>query len=133
MNKVVHFIGIIFILYLSYSLFHFLYSNLNYKEGMETATTGNNTIRGIAGNAEEYNASIKAAVIRSQDTLLISKYRKDYENVILNLDDLVNNLMLSAALNIDNTNPQAGLQQISNLNQTKSALNNIMKFIDSSR
>jgi hypothetical protein len=132
MNKVVHFIGIIFILYLGYSLFHFLYSNLNYKEGMETATS-TNSIRGIAGNAEEYNASIKAAVIRSQDTLLISKYRKDYENVILNLDDLVNNLMLSAALNIDNTNPQAGLQQISNLNQTKTALNNIMKFIDSSR
>ena len=132
MNKVVHFIGIIFILYLGYSLFHFLYSNLNYKEGMETATS-TNSIRGIAGNAEEYNASIKAAVIRSQDTLLISKYRKDYENVILNLDDLVNNLMLSAALNIDNTNPQVGLQQISNLNQTKTALNNIMKFIDSSR
>jgi hypothetical protein len=86
---------------------------------------------GVAGNAQTYAANIKTAFIKNQDVLLISKYRTDYENAVLNLDDFINSNMLLTALNIDLTNPNSGLQTLARLNETKSALNNVMKYIDS--
>jgi hypothetical protein len=64
---------------------------------------------------------------------LISKYRSDYETAILNLDDLVNNLMLKTALTVDKDKPNQSLIALSQLQQSKVALNTIMKFIDSSK
>uniref|UniRef100_A0A6C0ERQ4 Uncharacterized protein n=1 Tax=viral metagenome TaxID=1070528 RepID=A0A6C0ERQ4_9ZZZZ len=123
------FIGICFIGYL-------LFRNLNYKEGMSSDASGNNSSSsgssGIAGNASAYAATIKSNVIKNQDVLLISKYRSDYETTILNLDDLVNNLMLTTALNIDPSKPLDGLDKLNKLNESKVALNNVMKFIDAS-
>jgi hypothetical protein len=95
--------------------------------------TSSSTENGIAGNATTYGANIKTQVIKLQDTMLISKYRTDYETAILNLDDLVNNLMLKTALTIDQTKPQNSLAQLSQLQLSKAALNTIMKFIDSSK
>ena len=63
---------------------------------------------------------------------LISKYRSDYETIVLNLDDLVNNLMLGAALNVNPKKPHEALVKLAELNQSKTALNNVMKFIDKS-
>jgi hypothetical protein len=121
------FIGICFVAYL------FL-KNLNFSkfEGM-TDMSGNNidaSQNGIAGNAAAYGATIKSATIKLQDTFLISKYRSDYETVILNLDDLLNNLMLNAALSIDPKKPSEGIQQLIQMNEAKTALNNVMKFVD---
>jgi hypothetical protein len=123
---------------------YFLFRNFNYTlaEGMTTATdaSGNTTTasttsssNGIAGNAASYGAAIKNQNIKIQDTLLVSKYRSDYETVILNLDDLVNNLMLQASLSVDQSKPEAAIKKIVELNQAKVALNNVMKFIDSSQ
>jgi hypothetical protein len=125
------FIGISLVVYL-------LFRNFNYNsqysliEGM-TDASGNAvtpTDNGIAGNAASYGAQIKAATIRLQDTVLISKYRSDYETTILNLDDLVDNLMLRTVLSIDTNNPAAGLKYLADMNQSKLALNNVMKFVD---
>jgi hypothetical protein len=125
------FIGISLVVYL-------LFRNFNYNnqysliEGMTDASgnavtpTGN----GIAGNAASYGAQIKAATIKLQDTFLISKYRSDYETAILNLDDLVDNLMLKTVLSIDSNNPADDLKKLSEMNQAKMALNNVMKFVD---
>jgi hypothetical protein len=85
---------------------------------------------GIAGNAPSYGAQIKAATIKLQDTFLISKYRSDYETIILNLDDQVDNLMLKTVLSIDSNNPADGLKKLAEMNQAKVALNNVMKFVD---
>ena len=63
--------------------------------------------------------------------MLLSKYRADYENVIMGLDDLVDNLMLEKALSITADNTQKSLQELVTLNDSKTALNNVMKFIDS--
>ena len=130
------FIGISLVVYL-------LFRNFNYNnqysliEGMtDASTTGESptavtpTGNGIAGNAPSYGAQIKAATIRLQDTVLISKYRSDYETTILNLDDLVDNLMLKTVLSIDSNNPADGLKKLSDMNQAKLALNNVMKFVD---
>ena len=93
------FAGISFIAYLIFRNLNF--ENLSFKEGMTDASTsetiGSSSANGIAGNAATYAANIKSQVIKLQDTMLISKYRSDYETAILNLDDLVNNLMLKTA------------------------------------
>jgi len=122
------FIGICFVGYL-------FFRNVNFKEGMtsdSTSSTIGSSNYGVAGSAASYGASIKAASIKLQDTTLISKYRKDYENVILNLDSLIDNLMLQTTLTIDTNNPLPSLSKISEMNQAKIALNNVMKFVDSS-
>ena len=89
------------------------------------------TSNGIAGNAASYSAQIKEATIKLQDTFLISKYRSDYETIILNLDDFINNLMLKSALSFDKENPGASLSKLIELQQAKVALNVVMKFVDS--
>jgi hypothetical protein len=132
MNKlfqnIMLFIAIFFVLYL-------LFRNFNYdlKEGM-TDASGNTvtppTKNGIGGNASTYASTIKSANIKLQDTLLVSKYRSDYEQVILNMDDFVNNLMLQTVLNINPSNPQNAVQQLAQLNLAKGALNNVMTFVD---
>jgi len=128
------FAGISFIAYLIFRNLNF--ENLNFREGMTDASgdkTSGSSENGIAGNASTYGANIKTQVIKLQDTMLISKYRTDYETAILNLDDLVNNLMLQTALTIDQSKPQKSLAELSQLQQSKMALNTIMKFIDSSK
>ena len=113
-------------------LIYFIFRNIGVKEGLETSSksTSSSESNGVAGNAAAYAANIKAQAIKLQDTTLISKYRNDYENVIINLDDLVNNLMLQVSLNIDQSKPEAGLAKLAQLNLTKAALNSVMKFID---
>jgi len=103
------------------------YLNRN-KEGLTT----NSTAAGLAGNAAAYNATIKSATIQLQDSLLTSKYQTDYESVILSLEDYFNNQMLNVALNVDTSNPDEAVNKLVALNQAKDALNNVMKFIDSS-
>ena len=61
--------------------------------------TGSSGENGVAGNANQYAGDIKTQVIKMQDTMLIAKYRKDYENTIINLDDYVNYMMLQTILN----------------------------------
>ena len=89
-----------------------------------------NVVNGITGNAAGYAASIKNQVIKLQDTLLISKYKGDYENVIINMHDLVNNLMLQTVLSIDHNNPTNELDVLISLNESNNALNNVMSYLD---
>ena len=122
------FIGICFVLYLFFKNFNFS----GIKEGM-TDASGNSVTpppNGVAGNAASYGATIKAENIKLQDTFLITKYRTDYETSILNLDDLLNNLMLKTSLSIDAKKPADGIKQLAEMNQAKSALNSVMKFVD---
>ena len=123
-------------------LIYYIFRNIDVnKEGLENNKSNTNSSsssisdsssNGVAGNAEAYAANIKAQVIKLQDTTLISKYRSDYENVVINMDDLVNNLMLQATLTIDQSKPEDSLAKLAQLNQAKAALNNVMKFIDKS-
>ena len=135
MNKLlVNLLFIVSICFVSYLLFR----NLDFKEGMTTnstttTSTTTSTSNGIAGSAQNYAANIKATTIQNQDMLLISKYRKDYENVILNLDDLINTMMLQTALSVKNTDPMSSLKKLNELNSARGALNSVMKFVDASK
>ena len=123
----------------SYILYSILYPNpYSIMEGMSmddvsstsTSTLSTSTSNGIAGNAAAYGANLKAQAVKAQDSFLISKYRTDYENVVINMDDLVNNLMLQTTLSIDPAKPQEALGKLVMLNNAKAALNSVMKFID---
>jgi hypothetical protein len=135
MNKeVVNFLIFISICFIAYLLFRNLNLNVNFREGMtnNTDASGNPVSNGIAGNAATYAANIKSNTIQLQDTLLVSKYRSDYETSILNLEELINNMMLQTTLSIDMNNPQQGLTKLNTLSQAKSALNGVMLFLDQS-
>ena len=65
--------------------------------------------------------------------LLISKYRKDYENVIIEIDDLIGYNMLKLILNMNASSNEALITSLNNLNTLKNAkdsLNITMKFLD---
>ena len=109
---------------------YLIFVNLPFKEGMTTDSSGNTISNGLAGNAAAYAATIKAESIKLQDMLLISKYRKDYENVILNLEDLISNMMLQTALSVNTSSPEQALTKLNNLYQSKNALNDVMAFVD---
>lgn len=122
------------------SLIYFVFTNINVNitEGManneeNTSSSGIST-NGIAGNANSYAAQLKNESIKMQDTLLISKYRKDYENVIINMDDLINNMMLNTILNYKQTGDLNKdvemIDRLNKLNNAKTSLNSVMKFID---
>ena len=120
------FLAICFVVYI-------LFRNIKFKEGMTADASANNLQNtGIAGNAAAYAAQIKALTIKLQDMLLISKYRSEYETVILNLDDLINNLMLKTALSVDKDKPDEAILKLTQMGQAKTALNSVMKFVDAS-
>ena len=100
------------------------------KNALNKNALNRNASNGIAGNAASYAASLKASTIKSQDTLLIGKYRSDYESAILNLDDLINNLMLKTSLSVNQNNPIEDIIKLGQMQQAKVALNSVMKFVD---
>jgi len=133
-------VGTLFVLFIIYLVYNVIY----FKEGLENAPSASaNTISsssslsGIAGNATTYAANIKQKTINLNDTLLISKYKKDYESIIVNLDDLLNSVMLQTVCNIDTSavNVPAKLVEsmkiLNELSVSKEALNKVMKFVDS--
>ena len=130
------FIGFCFLIYLVNKFLTYNQNNLSYMEGMTTDGSNNvpsSTTNGVAGNAASYAAQVKAAAVKIEDQLLIPKYRTDYENVILNLDEFVNDLMLQTALNVNPNNPLTTITQLSQLQQAKAGLNSVMKYVDSSK
>jgi hypothetical protein len=120
------FIGIILALY------YFLFRNNNaeiYIEGMENRRPTQN---GIASNADTYIESIKQMNTKLKDELNTSNadYRKKYENIVLEIDNLLNQLMLKGTLSIDKSKPEGSILRIAQLNEARAALNNVLKFID---
>lgn len=94
-----------------------------------------NLTSGSGANAEKYAATIKSLTIKMQDELLIGKYRKDYENAIINLDDFVSMLMLKQVLSLkpNDGNPKANIEMLASLTvlkNSKDALNSTMTFLD---
>lgn len=133
-------LGTLFVLFVSYLVYSTFF--LKKREGLETATaTASSSIsssNGIAGNAATYAATIKQKTVNLNDTLLISKYRKDYETQILNVDEFVNSMMLKTVATIDTgsaNTPSKMIESMKLLNElsaAKESLNKVMKFVDSS-
>jgi CHASE3 domain sensor protein len=126
----------LFIFVMVLCVIYYVFSYMNNVSNIEGLTNNDSTTQtsssnnGIAGNAASYSASIKNMSILTKDKLLISKYRADYENIILSYDDYVNSLMLEKLLD-GSKDQMKKLSDIATLNQSKTALNAIMKFVDS--
>ena len=123
-----------FIIYMAVNMFHLqtkVIEGLTTDSDSETTTAPSS---GEAGSAASYAAAVKAQVVKLQDELLISKYRKDYEAAIINLDDYFGFSMIRLALNLKmNDDNKANFEIIGKLNALKGArdaLNATMAFLD---
>lgn len=104
------------------------------REGMESGS-------GSGGLSETYAAALKARVVLLQDELILSKYRKSYEEAIINLSDLIGFSMVKQAMNMnlvekeegEEAGLQEGLGRLNTLNEARSSLNETMKFLNSVR
>ena len=123
----------VFIIYMTLKMFNLQTQVI---EGLTNpdGTTTSSSSSGEAGNAVSYAATIKSHVVKLQDELLISKYRKDYEAVIINLDDYIGYLMIKLTLNMNLSGDMAtNIKAIENLNilrHSKESLNSTMTFLD---
>jgi hypothetical protein len=122
-----------FIVYLVLKMFHIK----PLKEGLENqsdSTSIDVNLTGVAGSAANYASGIKSKTVQLQDTILIPKYRSDYENVIINMEDYLSILMLEQVLSFNpNDNLKTTMDRVNAINSLsngKKSLNEIMTFID---
>lgn len=111
----------------------FAYSQYTIIEGLENKSASSDD--NIAGNAGTYSSNLKASSVKILDKFLISKYRTDYENAIINADDYISAIMLQQVFKMDLTNPDSRpnidiLTTLSQLQNAKTALNSVMTFVD---
>jgi len=110
-------------------LAHFTIKYLNMAtdtiEGLENREE--NTGMGIG--AKDTASKIKSLSVGLTDKLLVPKYKKDYETLIINAEEYINALMLSKVLAAGNEDVYA-LLVLGQLKQAKDALNDVMKYVD---
>jgi hypothetical protein len=132
-------VGIVFIIgFLIFLATKSLKLHMNLMEGL-TNPTDASVKSGIGASANSYASSLKNKATQMQnDVLLLSNkdYKKDYENIVLYMDDYVNALMLKTVLSInvnaDNASDNIeNIKTLNELNSAKASLNNVMKFVDS--
>jgi hypothetical protein len=110
-------------------------------EGLTTlsGTNSNNNLgssfNGIAGNASTYAKKIENLTAKLIDGMLIPKYRSDYEEVLLHLENFHNANLLNKLLNYNLNDPTKSSEELSDIvkhhDNVVQSLNNAMKFLDS--
>jgi len=142
------FLKIIGIIVLVSFIVFIIYKSLNlqktfFKKTIEGMTNSSSTSTsanvsssgvGVGANAASFSAKLSGLNTQNLDTLLISKYRTDYETSIINMEEYINILMLNLVLNADTTSQESitkTLNNIGTLNTGMAALNNVMKYVDS--
>ena len=95
------------------------------------AGKGGSNATGVASNAAAFAASVKTALTKQQDLLLIAKYKTMYESTLHELDELLHTHMLSVALSLDPAQPDAGFQHLSQLHQTQQSIQALFEYVGS--
>ena len=108
-----------------------VFKERGFQEGLETQNNSSNDNKTVAEGAKMHAVTLKTVSDGLSNKLLVDKYRADYETVILNTDDIIDRLMLLNVLTIDNKDPYPALEKLVMLNQSKVALDRVMKFVDS--
>jgi hypothetical protein len=123
-------------MYIMYYLVnYFTSSQYSIIEGMTNAPTASSYANNIGAAAVTYANNIKAATTNNLDAMLVSKYKKDYETTLINMDDYVSTLMMQQVQSMNLSNPDQSknienLTKLANLQQAKTALNTVMTFVD---
>ena len=73
-----------------------------------------------------------------KDILNIDKYRTDYENTIIQMDDYLGSLMLSELMSLDPTSIKEtamlnNLEKINKLQEGRNNLDLLMKYLDTQK
>jgi len=130
-------IGIIivcfFIIYIVMKMFQLQTKVIEGLTNDDGTTSSSNASSDEVATVESYAAAIKAQLIKLQDELLISKYKKKYEDVIIDLDDYIGYLMIKQVINMKLGDMVSNIQDIDNLNilkNSKDSLNAAMVFLD---
>jgi hypothetical protein len=130
-------IGIIivcfFIIYIVMKMFQLQTKVIEGLTNDDGTTSSSNQTSDKVATVESYAAAIKAQLIKLQDELLISKYKKKYEDVIIDLDDYIGYLMIKQVINMKLGDMVSNIQDIENLNilkNSKDSLNAAMVFLD---
>lgn len=90
-----------------------------------------------AKGASQFATQIKSIVEKLKTSISVKQYKKDYEAVIMNLDDYISYSMLDLACTINPNTPLGDesnvniIHKLNTLKQGKDSLNDIMKFVDS--
>jgi hypothetical protein len=103
-------------------------------EGMATGTSTTAT----PNDKDKIADAIAANTTFAEDSLLISKYQKSYEDIIINLENNINFFMLGAIINSGETISKkpmdpasiALINSINSLKAYKDTLNDAMTFLD---
>lgn len=135
MTEFIKTVGVLFVAFMTVYVIITLFQtkNNNIIEGLTNENSSSGS--GEAGSSASYADGIKAQVVKIQDELLVSKYRKDYENTIIHMDDLVGTMMIKQIQNmpVGGSDPKALIISLNNLNTLKMAkesLNVAMKYLD---
>jgi hypothetical protein len=111
---------------------------LNFQADIIEGMTSSNDSSSSTTDKDKIADAINANTTNAEDTLLIDKYKKSYEDIIINLENNINFFMLGGIINNAQTiskNPlsPAAMQSINGLNslkQFKDTLNDGMNFLD---
>jgi hypothetical protein len=106
----------------AFFLYKYLQKN-NYIEGMET-----NTANGLAANSEQFDQKLQEYIQKSKDELNIDKYRTQYENIVLHMDDWTSLFMLKSILLAQS--PEQAMPMLAVGSLVRNGLNNVLKFSD---
>jgi hypothetical protein len=94
-----------------------------------------NSFNGVAGNAATYAKKIEGQTAQMIDGMLIPKYRGDYEQVLLHLENFHNANLFNKLLNYNLNDPTKSSEELSDIvkhhDNVVQSLNNAMKFLDS--
>jgi hypothetical protein len=121
------FLGILFATYVVFKYYKFG----AVKEGVENNTT--TSTNGIASNAQTYDTTLQQKNNTLKDTLNIATYRKNYEDIILHIDEAIQYHTLNEILSSDpniTQNINAIRQILFLANGARAGLNTLLKFVD---
>lgn len=129
--------GIIITVYLILKFFGVFVDNIYYQEGMSNKSSVSN-LSEIVSDITNLNSQMKRQIEQNSNSLLINKYKSDYEDFLINANDLLNQTIFSNLLSLmdeDNgsLSSQSTMDSISILNSLytlKDNLNSSMLFID---
>lgn len=111
-NDMLRIIGLIVVIgYIIYIILGAVKIQSNVLEGLV------GSMNGEGGSSEKYLSSLNEEIIKLQDTLLIDKYRDQYDSVTKSLDEYLTLMMLKKSLHINpKEDEKKNMQSFTDLN-----------------
>jgi len=86
---------------------------------------------GQASNSAKHSASLETHLEYLKDEMNVKKYRKEYEDTIIRLDDILGYEMLQSTVNLNtNGDMSSDLEKINRLENSRKNLNSLIKWMD---